>query len=231
MISQSVVVVHLCQRETDQSSQISILISHSVCLFTCQQATTAWAWKLVGVTLWNNRILHLPPPPPCPFTRLSFSTRLSLHIFSVAVILQSVHDLSLYDCPPLSPPGTAMALRCSASRPTAPGRWWRPRARWEPCHSQDYMTSTLSNNTTCTCSHHNTHTHTCRLDCAVSQVLMVPCTDLDCEDKHASPTSSSGIPVHSPLLQSPLPLSLAPSLFYSSLLQAFLFPAKILLIA
>lgn len=53
VISQSIIIVHLCQRENDQSSQISILISH------CLQATMVRAWKLVGSTHWNNRILNL----------------------------------------------------------------------------------------------------------------------------------------------------------------------------
>lgn len=100
MISRSIVVVHLCQRV--QSSQISILISHSVYLFTCQQATPAWAWKLVEVALWNNKILNL-------LSRLGalswLPPRLSLHMFNAADILQSVHDLSLYDYqPPLLSP-------------------------------------------------------------------------------------------------------------------------------
>lgn len=38
--------------------------------------------------------------------------------------------ISFYDCPSLCP-GTATALRYSASRLTAPGRWWHPHARSE----------------------------------------------------------------------------------------------------
>lgn len=49
---------------------------------------------------------------------------MSFHMSSM-----SVNDLSLHDCPLMSPPGMVTASRCSVSHLTAPGQWWHLHAR------------------------------------------------------------------------------------------------------